>query len=542
MAVVSVGAGPVTLPPALSEQVPEEMQRQSSKSDEVTAAATGSSSTAPLPRHFGKYSVEARTMTPEVLQELCTKRGLWSKPQLNTQLFLNHKGFDAIANLGPYTNVRLLHLDNNNIARIEGLQEMVDLRSLHLGSNRLTKIEGLESNVELRHLELQCNGISEATGLSHLEKLEHLNLANNTCEQLEALEGLVGMPALVHMDLSANALEASEGVVEFWQRALPKLKVLRYHGNPGARHISNYRKLLVNALPDLSYLDERPVFPLERKTSAAWAEGGQEAMQQAKKDFHKARVAECGVDPDRREFLTRMRNMAIERIRREEEEERQRKEAELAAPEAKAVAPGAPDKVTEDEAAHDSKAPKATDAKEDSTTEVQAADSSDAKATATPAADSSDSRFEFKPPARGATAAAATTADESSTSRRPSLIKRFPEAAEFRIVSGDHRHEDDEEQRDRLVDRQIDAMGDDPWAGTAKAAKPGEFKSLPAPEAMETTASKAPAPAAPVPLIWEGREEMAAKEEERIMELNMANASLMNAEVATAKNELTELD
>merc|ERR1719356_2145604 len=43
---------------------------------------------------------------------------MWSQPHLNTQLWLNFKGFDAIEGLELYTRVRTLHLGNNNIGRI----------------------------------------------------------------------------------------------------------------------------------------------------------------------------------------------------------------------------------------------------------------------------------------------------------------------------------------------------------------------------------------------------------------------------------------
>jgi len=271
-------------------------------------------------------------MTPELLQSICKERQMWTQPHLNTQLFLNYKGFLRIEGMEDYINVRSLHLDNNNIARIEGLDRMTDLRSLHLGGNRIAEIEGLESNIELRFLNLEGNALGHVANVRHMVKLETLNLAANRIEQLEDISELKELPALINMDVSSNSIDAVEGVVEFWSD-FQKLKVLRYHGNPGVRMVSHYRKRIVNALPSLTYMDERPIFAVERKSFQAWAEGGLTAMHDAKKEFHRARHEACKVDPERKELVTKRRQMAIERMdreakEREEKEERERLEVE----------------------------------------------------------------------------------------------------------------------------------------------------------------------------------------------------------------------
>lgn len=273
------------------------------------------------------HSESLPRMTPELLLSICKERQMWTQPHLNTQLFLNYKGFLRIEAMEDYCNVRALHLDNNNISAIEGLDRMTELRSLHLGGNRISEISGLESNLDLRVLNLEGNAISSLQNLGHLVKLENLNLASNRVVNLEDITALQDLPAMTNVDISHNLIETVEGVVEFWSE-LKILKVLRNHGNPGIRNVAHYRKRLVNALPSLSYLDERPVFPVERKSFKAWEEGGLEAMHKAKQEFHKMRHAECGVDPERREFLTNRRKMAIERIDRQAKEKEEKEEKE----------------------------------------------------------------------------------------------------------------------------------------------------------------------------------------------------------------------
>ncbi|CAJ1335162.1 unnamed protein product, partial [Effrenium voratum] len=118
-----------------------------------------------------------KRMTTELVQDICKERSMWSQPHLNTQLYLNYKGFETIECLEAYSNLRALYLGNNNIARIDGLDRMSDLRSLHLEGNRIRCIENLTGNLELRQLSLESNAIRSLSGLSHLTKLQHLNVA-----------------------------------------------------------------------------------------------------------------------------------------------------------------------------------------------------------------------------------------------------------------------------------------------------------------------------------------------------------------------------
>mmetsp|Transcript_94995 Transcript_94995/g.268574 ORF Transcript_94995/g.268574 Transcript_94995/m.268574 type:complete len:524 (-) Transcript_94995:80-1651(-) len=294
-----------------------------------------------------RFSSSKRRMTPELLLDICKERSMWSQPHLNTQLWLNFKGFDAIEGLELYTRVRTLHLGNNNIGRIEGLDRMADLRSLHLEGNRITCIENLDSNLELRQLNFESNGITRVTGIAHLQKLEQISLSKNCIEDLENLRELRSLPGLANIDVSHNKIEAESGVVEFWAEMVDTLKVLRYHGNPGVRNVEHYRKRLINALPHLGYLDERPVKPVERLSCSAWAEGGMEAMHRAKEEFFRSQHQMCAVDPDRRELVTRNRQAAIARIEREakereEAEARQQAELEKAGVEATAASSGDP--------------------------------------------------------------------------------------------------------------------------------------------------------------------------------------------------------
>ena len=51
---------------------------------------------------------------------------------------------------------------------------------------------------------------------------------------------------------------------------LPELRCLYLRGNEFLNTMRNYRKTLIAALPGLMYLDDRPIFTVERRTVVAW--------------------------------------------------------------------------------------------------------------------------------------------------------------------------------------------------------------------------------------------------------------------------------
>jgi dynein assembly factor 1 len=50
--------------------------------------------------------------------------------------------------------------------------------------------------------------------------------------------------------------------------------------------VRQYRKRMISEIPTLNYLDDRPVFPLERACAEAWAEGGLDAEKAARKKYN----------------------------------------------------------------------------------------------------------------------------------------------------------------------------------------------------------------------------------------------------------------
>lgn len=66
------------------------------------------------------------------------------------------------------------------------------------------------------------------------------------------------------------------------------LRVLYLQGNPLCKKVDYYRKKIISEIPNLKYLDDRPVFEEDRRRAEAWARGGmqeeREEMKRIKKE------------------------------------------------------------------------------------------------------------------------------------------------------------------------------------------------------------------------------------------------------------------
>ena len=77
------------------------------------------------------------------------------------------------------------------------------------------------------------------------------------------------------LDLSNNNLDEPE-VLDILSR-IPNLRVLNIMGNPVVRKTKEYRRTMIHKCLSLTYLDSRPVQPIDRACIAAWAAGGLDA-------------------------------------------------------------------------------------------------------------------------------------------------------------------------------------------------------------------------------------------------------------------------
>jgi hypothetical protein len=224
-------------------------------------------------------------MSPAALKLACMEHDGYETPELNEKLFLHFKGFRKIESLAPYSALKTLFLESNGIQSISGLETCVNLRSLYLQQNGITKIENLSTLCNLKTINLSQNRITKVENLSGLLQLETLNLNKNCLGGENSMNGLLECPTITNLDVTSNDLEEPNILNEVLIK-MPKLSCLYLKGNGLVRQIKSYRKTLITSLPRLAYLDDRPIFELERVAAAAWKVGGTDAEREARQTFH----------------------------------------------------------------------------------------------------------------------------------------------------------------------------------------------------------------------------------------------------------------
>lgn len=271
-------------------------------------------------------------MTPDRIKLACIEADGFETPELNDKLYLHFGGFRRIENLEPYTGVTALWLGGNGLTRIEGLDHMTQLRSLFMQQNSIRSMEGLAALTTLVTLDLSGNCIAEVTGLAGLPALTTLVLAKNALASPAAISHLATCPALTNVDLSENTLPADpDGGVLAVLAAMPRLATLYLKGNPLVADTRHYRKAVLTAMPALQYLDDRPVFDVERVAVAAWKAGGREAEAAARLAYEEEQRAAAKASSDRfRTWADDTRTRRVAELAAHNAALRERGEAEVA--------------------------------------------------------------------------------------------------------------------------------------------------------------------------------------------------------------------
>ncbi len=214
----------------------------------------------------------------------------YETPELNDKLYLHYQGFRSIANLDKYTGVRALWLEHNAIKTLEGLSPCVALSSLFLQNNLISEITHTEALSNLVTLNLAGNRLTHLQGLANLPRLETLDVGKNALASAASIAHLTECEKIKTVMLGHNELDGEDilGVVA----AIPKLAVLDLQGNPFVKATRHYRKTLITQVPNLTYLDDRPIFDGERVAAEAWAVGGRDAEAKARAAFRDGKVAQ----------------------------------------------------------------------------------------------------------------------------------------------------------------------------------------------------------------------------------------------------------
>lgn len=293
-------------------------------------------------------------MTSDVIVASCKANGGYAAPYLNDQLFLHCHGFASIHNLERYTDVKVLWLEQNALSELSGLEGQTGaLVSLFVQNNFIRSLTSLTAALHgLRVLNISYNYLTSLRGLATgCPSLETLQASHNQLTSLEVCEELWQLAGtLTSVDLSFNRIEQAREpaqqpatalapapaagddvngdddirivdaaevggalvpvsaaavaapakpeplvLVQFFQH-LPLVSVIYLQGNGLSHRLRHYRRNMILHLPALTYLDERPVFPEERRVTEAWGRGGdtaEAAERAAIRDEKRAHLTQC---------------------------------------------------------------------------------------------------------------------------------------------------------------------------------------------------------------------------------------------------------
>ena len=234
-------------------------------------------------RNFPTHNEEGpKRITKQFLKKLLRSdiKMYYCTPSLNDILYLHYKGFDAIENLEEFTELKVLYIEGNAISKLENLGWCSKLRCLYIQENLIKKIENLENLEKLVSLNLSDNLIEKVEGLGNNQELQSLQLKRNRigAKGLGDIRHLEQLKSVSALDISNNHIKADDfeefiGILE----KMDSLAVLYLQNNPICKQIPNYRKTLIARLKGLKYLDDRPVFPEDRRFAEAFYEHGLEA-------------------------------------------------------------------------------------------------------------------------------------------------------------------------------------------------------------------------------------------------------------------------
>ena len=173
---------------------------------------------------------------------------------------LTHPSGDPAGSVKGMRRVVDLDLQGNELASLPAgrLSALSELESLTLTGNRLRALPSDLARCErLRTIYAGANDITDATPALEPPCALHAGLAHNRIAALPPPEACRGAEAMLSLDLSGNAIDPNPGSARVPRRVSVPTRALSLAGNPICL-VRGYRATVLEALPKLRVLDERP--------------------------------------------------------------------------------------------------------------------------------------------------------------------------------------------------------------------------------------------------------------------------------------------
>lgn len=134
---------------------------------------------------------------------------------------LSNNNLERVEGLEEFLpSIKRLNVANNHLEFIEGLPE--GLRELNLADNLVSNITSFKKFKDLEILDVLSNSLKSLTGLTYNLHLTKLDLSNN---RVKSLDGLGSMSNLMYLDLSSNEFLGHINLAEYNFRSMETLKL-----------------------------------------------------------------------------------------------------------------------------------------------------------------------------------------------------------------------------------------------------------------------------------------------------------------------------
>lgn len=136
--------------------------------------------------------------------------------------------------INSLTQLKILHISNNNIQSIENLS-LPNLERLYIGRNRLTNLNGIENLPKLKSLDFYGNKVENLQRIEHLKNLESLDMRYNAIQEITMLKSLDKLRKIYASGNKVSSIDVLED--------LEDLRVIDFSAND-IKAIPNLQKLV----------------------------------------------------------------------------------------------------------------------------------------------------------------------------------------------------------------------------------------------------------------------------------------------------------
>ena len=200
---------------------------------------------------FGKQNLALAascSLTLQLIKENAYNhaRLVWLRPDTGGESKAKNREA-SVSGLGEtdfWSEVEELELDHKKIRKIENLEKLSNLKRLSLCDNEITRIEGLDDCYGLEELCLEDNRVQTVENLGQLRNLKKLDLGRNKISCISGFGQTFLSCSLTQLSLEDNEITSLQGIVpQELARAVHREQQDR--GAPGGPAPESFSKLII---------------------------------------------------------------------------------------------------------------------------------------------------------------------------------------------------------------------------------------------------------------------------------------------------------